>query len=176
MISGNGELLYTWNAILHLHINESGKSEDEAKEDVIIKALELGDSRPFYDFVLQGYTPQRRVALYLAAMMAKTDSPGRVPTDLEADVPYGLKIVKAKGDRSNAEIVMRDYLIYRIIVPMIEIGKSKTEAASEAMKQLDRIGYKMELRTILNAYNKFASRNLENQVPLNKAAKSLKLT
>ncbi len=55
-------------------MRDHGLPEGEARDLVILDWLSRGDTKPFYDFILCGHQPSRRVLQALAIMLMRGDS------------------------------------------------------------------------------------------------------
>jgi len=146
-------LVYDLEAqVLH---DETGIPLSQARDRVILNWLADGDTRPYFDWVLAGHVPSRDVMVYLAAMMAKADSPDCLPPEAQQLTKYGLGITgRKRGDRSNLEIDRRDFFIGREVAKRIASGE-KYEAAIEAVHAwLPSVGLHVGRQTVRDAYDK----------------------
>jgi len=133
---------------------DQGNSIDRARDIVILRCLEAGDSSAFSYFVLAGHQPGLEVMRVLAFMTSTTDVPrliaDRLPFKL---IPKSRKKGKV-GKRVDPLIAMRDEVL-ALNVHTAMTGPGMYEAAISTVH--DRVGQSISKKTIRNAYDRYAS-------------------
>lgn len=143
-----------WDISAQELCDEKGAPLQVARDFVIIKWLLMGDTRPFYSWVLGGHEPSFEVVRLVAAMMAKADSPDALRAEVKTILPYGLSIAgKKRGDRSNPELEVRDHFIYREVERKIAVGEKYEAAIAAVHEWLPDAGVSVSHQTVRNAYD-----------------------
>jgi hypothetical protein len=136
-----------WDLEAQLRVDREGCSLDTARDDVIMRYLTAGDTRPFSDWVRSGHAPSKWVLCALAEIMEPR------PETL-AVLPFALVRKKRGGGKKNSrpdpEIDARDSAIALNVKARID-GGLKYDAAIAEVREF--MGGRVDEKTVRNAYD-----------------------
>lgn len=139
---------------------DNGVTLDQARDVVIARCLEGGDTGAFVYFETIGHTPGRSVLRLLSVMMTKNP-----PPDVAVRFPFMLACKRRNGKRGPHEqplIEMRDELLALNVKARIDAGLSRDAAAAEVAELVSdkasmRDGRSIKFETVLSAYKRHAA-------------------